>query len=388
MATARSVPPQNADSGYNYTASVALGDLNGDGWLDLATANQSGSTLSVLLNQLQPETLELIAPDGVTVLASADATDNVQAAFSNFIATDTGTYYLRVSGPPTVRAYTIVATRDADFDLGDNDTTATAQPMGPVHVALGDVGGSGDPSDVYSFAATAGQVIHLYTTTPGDGPGGFGNTLDPHLRVVDASGTTVAEGVPSADGRNEDITFTASDSATYYVEVSAEAGTSGEYVLDPRPLDVALALAERRPAIGSASSPRSESAGLAITAAAAIVVGRNPARPVDFRIRARSFPGRLELGRHRVRATRREYSEGRPSCSRGEERLALSGSRRVSQSSEIPPQGRRGLGLDRPGSPPPPVSPAVARRLVACSARSRGAETGPVNLSIRSPWTL
>src|SRR5205823_5390228 len=105
--------------------------------------------------------------------------------------------------------------------------------------ALGYVGAPGDPSDVYSFAATAGQSIHLFTTTPADGPGEFGNTLNPHLRLFDPSGVVVAVGVPTADGRNEEIVATAAVAGTYSVEVSAEGGTAGEYILDPSPVAAA-----------------------------------------------------------------------------------------------------------------------------------------------------
>ena len=145
---------RNSDSGPS-TNSVALGDLNGDGRLDLVTANLYSYSLSVFLNQSTPPTLELIAPDGVTVLASAEATDNVQAAFSNFNAPETGTYYLRVSGAPTVREYTLVATRDAVFDLGGNDATATAQPLGSVHIALETTSRSGTVLDGSASAAVS-----------------------------------------------------------------------------------------------------------------------------------------------------------------------------------------------------------------------------------------
>ncbi len=236
---------QNFDSGY-YTNAVALGDLNGDSRPDVVTANLYGDSLSVFLNQSQPTLLELLAPDGVTVLASAEATDNVQAAFSNLIAPDTGTYYLRVTGPPTIRFYTLVATRDASFDLGGNDSTATAQPLGPVRVALGHVGVPGDSSDFYSFSAAAGEVVHLFTTTPGDGAGEFNNTLNPHLRLFDSLGTLLSEGVPSADGRNEQIDFTADDAGAYFVEFFAEDGTSGEYLLDLSAVESAGAISTNR----------------------------------------------------------------------------------------------------------------------------------------------
>jgi hypothetical protein len=245
--------PLNSDSGY-YTNAVALGDLNGDGRPDLVTANLYGYSLSVFLNQSEPITLQLIALDGVTVLATAEAADNIQASFSNVIAADTGTYYLRVSGPPTFRFYTLVATRDAVLDLDGNDSIATAQPLGPVHVALGNVGAPGDPVDVYSFTAAAGETIHLFTTTPGDGPGEFVNILNPHIRLFDAFGNLLAEGVPTADGRNEDITYTTADAGSYFVEVSAEDGTAGEYVLDPSSSDVAWALAAHSSVFPSSAS--------------------------------------------------------------------------------------------------------------------------------------
>ena len=45
----------------------------------VVTGNFGGSSLSVLINQSQPTTLELIAPDGVTVLATATATSEIAA---------------------------------------------------------------------------------------------------------------------------------------------------------------------------------------------------------------------------------------------------------------------------------------------------------------------
>jgi FG-GAP-like repeat/Bacterial pre-peptidase C-terminal domain/FG-GAP repeat len=227
-------PASATDAGYD-TNSVALGDLDGDGRPDLVTANQYGSSLSVFLNQSKPVTLELIGPDGVTVLASAAIGHNDQAAISNYIAAVSGTYYLRVSGPPVIQSYTLLANRDAEFDLGGNDTLDMAQPLGPVHVALGYVSATDDVSDFYSFDATAGQTLELYTITPADGPGEFGNTLTARLVLHGPDGSTIF-GTPTSDGRNEKIIFTATVGGTYVVAVSAEAGTSGEYILDPSPV--------------------------------------------------------------------------------------------------------------------------------------------------------
>jgi len=42
-------PAQQFDAGIS-PAYVAVGDFNGDGWLDLAVTNFDGATVSVLLN--------------------------------------------------------------------------------------------------------------------------------------------------------------------------------------------------------------------------------------------------------------------------------------------------------------------------------------------------
>jgi hypothetical protein len=42
----------------------------------------------------------------------------------------------------------------------------------------------------------------------------------------------VATGTALTDGRNEQITFTAPAAGTYYIKVSSENGTDGDYVLD------------------------------------------------------------------------------------------------------------------------------------------------------------
>ncbi len=91
---------------------------------------------------------------------------------------------------------------------------------------------SGVNSDFYQVTAAAGTQLTFTTTTPGDGPGEFVNTLDPILRLYDAAGNEVASNDNGAtDGRNSMLTFTPPANGTYYVEVTSAGGTNGEYAL-------------------------------------------------------------------------------------------------------------------------------------------------------------
>src|SRR5262249_3798157 len=76
-------------------------------------------------------------------------------------------------------------------------TTQTRLAQNEISAILGGI----SDDDWYSVNATEGQVLMFDTTTPGDGPGEFGNTLDPHIQLFDSSGQLIAEGTPLADGR-------------------------------------------------------------------------------------------------------------------------------------------------------------------------------------------
>jgi streptogramin lyase len=87
--------------------------------------------------------------------------------------------------------------------------------------------------DYYQTTLAAGQTVTFSTSTPGDGPGQPANLLDPHIELYDPTQTLVATGTVLADGRNESITYTAPTAGTYYVKVSRQNFTEGDYVLDP-----------------------------------------------------------------------------------------------------------------------------------------------------------
>ncbi len=87
--------------------------------------------------------------------------------------------------------------------------------------------------DYYNVTLTAGQTVTFNTSTPGDGAGLPANALDPRLELYDSSQALVATGTVLPDGRNEEITFTAPTTGTYYIKVSGQSLAEGDYVLDP-----------------------------------------------------------------------------------------------------------------------------------------------------------
>ena len=71
----------------------------------------------------------LVGANGTTLaLGSPEQADNVDQIISDFLATSTGTNYLRVSSAGGV-TYSLVVTRNADSKLENNDSIETAQPI-------------------------------------------------------------------------------------------------------------------------------------------------------------------------------------------------------------------------------------------------------------------
>src|SRR6516164_550727 len=160
-------------------------------------------------------------------LATAQDLDSSAIALSPF------SDRMAVLGDFDGNEYSLVVTRNANFELESNDTAATAQPLGGTGVVLGAIGNgvAASDGDWYSFSVNAGDNLVLDTTTPSDGPGEFLNTLNPHIELYDPSANLVASGTALADGRNESLSYTALVSGTYLGRVTGESNTIGEYVL-------------------------------------------------------------------------------------------------------------------------------------------------------------
>jgi hypothetical protein len=90
------------------------------------------------------------------------------------------------------------------------------------------------PVDQDWFQITLPQyyVLRLTTATPSDGSGQFHNTLNPHITAYDPSGNLLVSGTKLTDGRNEALGFSASTAGTYYILVTSQNGTTGEYFLN------------------------------------------------------------------------------------------------------------------------------------------------------------
>jgi hypothetical protein len=90
-----------------------------------------------------------------------------------------------------------------------------------------------DPSpDFYKVTLSAGQTLTVTSSTPADGSGQFANNLDPILELYDATFTLVASGTTLADGRNEQVQWTAASGGVIYIKIGSGNMSRGEYVLD------------------------------------------------------------------------------------------------------------------------------------------------------------
>ena len=158
-------PAVNMDSGY-YTVDVALGDLNSDGRLDVATANTWAYSLSVFLGQ-PPLEIKLIAPDQTNVLATSSPTADFDAAITDFVAPEDGTYYIVVPSLMASVQYTVVVTRDADLPTPSSTIAASVQS-----------------STTAMLASAAGQLI-LTTPATSTQPSGPAPSSE-ELAVLDA----------------------------------------------------------------------------------------------------------------------------------------------------------------------------------------------------------
>jgi hypothetical protein len=178
-------------------------------------------------------TLELLAPDGITVLATGTSgAGNFDVGILGFVVPTDGTYTVRVSSAVPGN-YGIVITDPLVFEREPNDPMdAPLRSLNDVDGALGMVSPANDSADTYSVFLEAGQTIALRTATPFDNPADDLNQLDPALAILAGNDAIVAADLDGADGKNARLNFTAAAAGIYRVVLSAEpGGGAGEYVL-------------------------------------------------------------------------------------------------------------------------------------------------------------
>ena len=78
---------------------------------------------------------------------------------------------------------------------------------------------------------TSLSPVRVQTQTPLEGNVNFAYRFDPHIELYDSTGSLVAVGTPTPDGRNEFLNYQPGVQGRYYLRVTGEHSTSGEYLL-------------------------------------------------------------------------------------------------------------------------------------------------------------
>jgi hypothetical protein len=205
----------NLSTGDYYSFSVARAETD-----TFTLANVSAGSLS----------LALYNSSGTLLASGVGGATNLAQVVNNYNFTAAGTYYLFVTGAPSV-SYDLGITRGATFETEPNNTVATAENITGDSGVVGDITSATD-SDWYSISANSGAVLTLATSTPSSGSGQFTDTLSPHIQLYDPTGSTLlASGAVGSDGRNEALAYVVNAAGAYKVHVTSKSSTYGEYFL-------------------------------------------------------------------------------------------------------------------------------------------------------------
>ncbi len=168
--------------------SVALGDLNGDGRPDLATANQGSGNVSVLLNQNVVTTLKVSAPASVTAGTPFTLTVTAQDGCGATVSGYTGTVTFSSSDPSTA----IVLPASSTFLPADNGVksfsglvlrTASSQTISITDTGTGSITGNA--------TVTVNAGAPSVTTEPASAITGSGATLNGTANANSAATTAL-----------------------------------------------------------------------------------------------------------------------------------------------------------------------------------------------------
>ena len=224
-----------------YSVDVTIETLKSFTYLSLGAA-----TGSAVVGQPKVA-LSLYAPGDDPLTGTPVATSSARGTLDGLIeykATQAGEYTVKVTAGAGLTSsstgYSLVGVANGALEAnGSNGSFSTAQDISDRPGVLGALTAA-DAADFYQETLTAGQIYVFSTSTPGDGEGQPVNLLNPHIELGTYNSkkrtfTPVTASTILADGRNEQITYSvpAGSGGAYYVRVTGENGTLGDYVLDP-----------------------------------------------------------------------------------------------------------------------------------------------------------
>ncbi|MBI5855218.1 MAG: PPC domain-containing protein, partial [Nitrospirae bacterium] len=198
------------DSADSYRFSLQAGDS--------ASIAYEGAGVNAQVN-LYDEATQLLT----TGLAGAT---NYDQSIRNFVAPATGTFYVQISGD--AGPYSLVVTRNADFEREPNSEAPQAQDISLTKRVLGALQGD-DIFDHYTFTANEGDNVELTVSSSALSP--FSN-LSPRLKLFDPSAALVANDENLDFDGQAGLIYTVPVGAAglYRVVVEKNSG-EGEYVL-------------------------------------------------------------------------------------------------------------------------------------------------------------
>ncbi len=246
----------HSSTNKNYIAGLYSGHEDRDYFVfDLSSVNQpvTGAQLNLTNpnGYVSPDPTETYSLSDVsTPIRTLEATGTGQTAIFNDLGTGVGYGSRTVSGADN-NAIVSLSLNASGVSYLNSVRGGQAAVGGAVTTLAGGgdqyiFGNTGYPSDVkqlvlnlgvpedwYAVTLTAATpVLHVETRTPSDGPGAFGNTLNPKIELYDSAGTTLlASGTVLADGRNESLTISGLAPGTYKIRVRPENNTASEYFL-------------------------------------------------------------------------------------------------------------------------------------------------------------
>ena len=206
--------------------SVAMGDLNGDGRLDLIVANFNSNNVSVLLNITAPgaptpifaDKQDLDTSDGPIYVTTGDLNGDgkLDLAVTNLNSNNVSVF-LNTTAPG---AATLSFAPKQDFGTGD----------GPLSVAVGDLNGDGklDLAVVSSNFSTVSVLLN--TTAPGGATASFSAIQD--FATGDGP-TSVAIGDLNGDGKLDlSVANFASDSVSILFNTTAPGSATASFTVN------------------------------------------------------------------------------------------------------------------------------------------------------------